>query len=359
VGTANFDEIQQTVVSDRNVELEQFKKDDLDVYVVNRAQTWVEGLGYPNMTRGLNQKRKVFNQRPRGIQGVAINTRRPPLDDGRVRKALRHLFNREAVVEQLLLNEYVLVDSLFPGTVYENPKNERIRYDPKAAMGLLAAAGWSERDPQGRLIKEGRPFTVTMDYANRESDRVLTQYRDDLRRVGITLELRYVTFDTLVQQLDGRTFDLASVGYPGQPFPALSQTWLGRLADEKNTSNITGFKNPRADQIIEAYSQEFDFRRRITLLREFDDILTNDHHWILEWNAPYERLAYWNRFGQPPGLLTRFGDYRDLMTLWWFDPARSSQLDAALQSPSATMGVGQTDERYWLEGAQPGAAATR
>jgi microcin C transport system substrate-binding protein len=352
VGTANFDQIQQIVVRDRNEELEQFREGDLDVYVVNRARMWVEDLDYPNMTRGLNQKRKIFNHHPQGIQGVAINTRRPPLDDGRVRKALRHLFNREAMVETLLLNEYVLVDSMFPGSVYENPKNERIRYDPKAALGLLAAAGWSERDAQGRLIKDGRPLNLTIDYVNRESERIFTQYREDLRRVGITLDLRQVTFDALVQQLDERAFSLASVGYPGQPFPDLSQSWLSRLADEKYTNNITGFKNPRADQIIEAYSAEFDFERRITLLREFDDILTNEHHWILEWNAPFERLAYWNRFGQPPGYLSRFGDYHDIMTLWWLDPARSGQLDAALKSPGATMGVGQTDDRHWLDSVQ-------
>jgi microcin C transport system substrate-binding protein len=155
-----------------------------------------------------------------------------------------------------------------------------------------------------------------------------------------------------VKLLDERTFGMASIAYTGSIFPSPEQNWLGRLADEKNTNNITGFKNQRADQIIEAYSKEFDFNKRIALLREFDGILTNEHHWILEWTAPYERLAYWNKFGQPPGYVTRIGDYRDLMTLWWFDPARSSQLEAALRSPTATMDVGQTDDRYWLEYAQ-------
>jgi microcin C transport system substrate-binding protein len=352
VGTANFDLIQQTVVRDRNLEFEQFKRGDLDFYVVNRAQMWVEDLNYANMTRGLNQKRKIFNHNPQGIQGVAINTRRPPLDDGRVRKALRHLFNRESMVEKLMYNEYVLVDSMFPSSVYENPKNERIRYDPKTAMSLLAAAGWSTRDAQGRLTKEGQPLTIEIVYGDQASERFFTVYQEDLRKVGITLNLRLTTFETLVKLLDERTFSMASIAYTGSIFPSPEQNWLSRLADEKNTNNITGFKNPRADQIIEAYSKEFDFNKRITLLREFDDILTNEHHWILEWTAPYERLAYWNKFGQPPGYVTRIGDYRDLMTLWWFDPARTSQLEAALRSSDATMGVGQTDDRYWLEYAQ-------
>ena len=94
------------------------------------------------------------------MQGIAINTRREPLNDVRVRKALRHLFNRESLVEKLMFNEYVLTDSIFPGSVYQNPGNEQIRYDPAKALALLAESGWKDRDAQGHAAlgrrEEGR-----------------------------------------------------------------------------------------------------------------------------------------------------------------------------------------------------------
>ena len=46
-----------------------------------------------------------------------MNTRREPYSDVRVRKALRHLFNREVMIEKLAFNEYVPMDSLFPFSV--------------------------------------------------------------------------------------------------------------------------------------------------------------------------------------------------------------------------------------------------
>src|SRR5439155_18959128 len=81
VGTSNFDEVQQMVVRDRALEFERFKKGDIDYYFVQRASMWVQELNYPNIKRGLNQKRKVFNANPNGLQGFAMNTRKEPYND--------------------------------------------------------------------------------------------------------------------------------------------------------------------------------------------------------------------------------------------------------------------------------------
>jgi microcin C transport system substrate-binding protein len=349
VGLANFDEVRQIVVRDRNLEFERFKRGDIDYYYVQRAQMWVEELGFDQITRGLMQKRKIFNNSPQGVQGLAMNTRREPYDDVRVRKALGHLFNREAMVKNLMFGEYTLMDSIFPSSVYENPGNEKVRYDPKVAVSLLAEAGWKDRDASGRLMKGGRPLAIEVIYSSQASERFLTIYQEDLRKVGITLNLRLVTFETLVKLLDERTFGMVSIAYTGELFPLPEANYKSELADQKNTNNITGFKNARADRVIEEYNKEFDLARRIPLLKEFDALITGEHHWILEWTAPYERVVFWHKFGYPEGYLTRIGDYRDIPLLWWNDPARGRALDEARKSPTGTLAVGPSDSRYWLD----------
>ena len=74
------------------------------------------------------------------------------------------------------------------------------------------------------------------------------------------------------------------------------------------------------------YQKTFDIAARTKLLRELDGILTAEHHWIFEWTAPYERVAYWHKFGYPQGYLTRVGSFRDMVRLWWIDPERSRAL---------------------------------
>jgi microcin C transport system substrate-binding protein len=283
------------------------------------------------------------------VSGIAINARREPYNDIRVRKALRHLFNRETMVEKMMFNEYVLTDSIFPGSVYENPNNEKVRYDPQKALALLAEAGWKDRDSSGRLVKNGQPMNLEIVYGDQASERYFTIFQEDLRKLGITLNLRFVTFETLVKLLDERTFSMASIAYTGEVFPSPEANLRSDLADQKNTNNITGFKNKRADEIIAAYTKEFDFSKRVKLLQELDGLVTNEHQWILEWSAPYQRFVYWNKFGQPKGLLTRIGDYRDVPSLWWIDPAKAQQVEGALKDTSIQLGEGARDDRYWLE----------
>ena len=349
VGLDNFNEIQQQVVRDRNLEFEMFKRGDIDWYFVQRAQMWVQELNFPNIQRGLNQKRKIWNHNPVGIAGIAFNTRQAPYNDVRVRRALRHLYNRESMVEKMMFNEYTLIDSFFPASPNENPANEKIRYSPDRAIQLLAEAGWTARDANGRLVKNGAPLTIEIVYADQASERYFTIFQEDLRRVGITLNLRFTTWETLIKLLDDRAFGMANIAYTGELFPTPDINWLGALADQKHNNNITGFKNARADQIMQQYQTTFDIGERTKLLRELDGIMAAEHHWLFEWTAPYERIVYWHKFGYPQGLLTRVGDTRDLMRLWWNDPERGRQLDAARKDQNLKPGEGASDDRHWLE----------
>src|SRR5262245_6600424 len=100
------------------------------------------------------------------------------------------------------------------------------------------------------------------------------------------------------------------VGYGGGgPFPEPSQFFDSAQADQKASTNVTGFKNQRVDEILKLYEREFDLQKRAALLQELDGIVTSNHNYILEWTAPFERMVYRNKFGQPKGIITRIGDY--------------------------------------------------
>jgi microcin C transport system substrate-binding protein len=355
VGLNNFDEMRFVVVRDENLAFEQFKKGEVDAYLISRARQWVEETNFDTVQRGLTQKRKVYNNEPQGFQGIAFNTRMAPYNDIRVRKALTLLFNRKQLIEKIMFNQYVPQNSYEAGSPYENPNNPPNDYDPQTALKLLADAGWSSRDAQGRLVKNGVPLQLELLYDVKTFEPHLTVYQEDLRRVGINLNLRLITFETMFQMLNQRKFQMALMAWGSSPFPDPETMWHSSLADVNSSNNFTGFKDPRVDQLCVEYDHAFDVKDRIRVIREIDGILADAYQYILLWNAPYTRFIYWNKFGTPPGYISRTGDFYGgykmygIYQLWWADPAKEARLQQAMRDPSMRLEVGPSDDRYWLE----------
>ncbi len=304
-------------------------------------------MNFDNVQRGLIQKRRVFNSNPQGIRGFALNTRQPPLDDIRVRKALALLLNREEIIQKIMFNEFQPLNSYFVDTPYENSNNPKNEYDPQQALKLLAAAGWNSRDDQGRLVKNGVPMQLELLYYNKDTEPELTIYQEDLRKVGLTLNLRLVTYETQFQFVSNRKFQMAHLAWGGLLFPNPETQFLSSLADVNDNDNITGFKNARVDQICAAYDKMFDVTRsviRAALLQQIDGIVANDYQYILALVSAYTGIAYWNKFGTAARNFTRTSDVVGSLApgipqVWWIDPAKAQKLQKALRDSSVKLDI--------------------
>ncbi len=146
---------------------------------------------------------------------------------------------------------------------------------------------------------------------------------------------------------------MVSIGYGGGGrFRTRRRSLQSTLADQKNTNNITGFKNKRVDEIIEVYDNEFDLeeaRRRCCASSTASS--RSEHHYILEWTAPFSASLYWNKFGQPEGIITRIGDYRDMPVAVVDRPAeeRSSSRRRMKRPVDEARRWAESRTQYWLE----------
>jgi microcin C transport system substrate-binding protein len=357
VGLYNFDEITEIVVRDRNLAFEMAKRGDLDFYTVNRAQMWVEELEFEQIQQGWMQKRKVFTQEPQGIQMLAFNTRETPFDDIRVRQAMTLLFNREQLIEKLFYGEYPPQNSIFASSVYENLSNPTNEYDPQRAVELLSEAGYTERNGQGVLLRNGQSLSVELIYGQQTSETFLTVLQENLRRAGISLNLRFLTYATMLKLVDERQFQFVSLAFSAdKPFPMPRSMFHSSQADLPVSYNISGFKNDRVDELIDAYDLEGDLDARIELMRELDDIVSNSYIYMMEWYAPYNRFVYWNNYGQPESYLSRVGlGYSgafDPFIMWWHDPVKEAALNEARRNNSA-LEIGPSEVDYWSDFVDP------
>ncbi len=347
VGLFNFDQLTYVVINDDVIAFESVKKGDIDLYPVSRAKLWVEETDFELVKRGLLQKRKIFNEHPQGVSGIALNMQREPFTDLRVRKAFALLFDRKKLLEKLMYNQYLPLNSYYPGGEYENPNNPKNEYDPTEALKLLAEAGWKDRDAQGRLLKSGKPLEVELMYDSKGIEKHLTVYQEDLAKVGINLTLKLVTQETRWKLLTEKSFQTTFTSWGALTFPNPETSYHSRLASVPDNNNVTGVADPRIDEACAWYDKEQDQNARASHIREIDGFLASLYPYILGWYAPYERFLYWNKYSMPESGLPRVGDDRTVEWFWWYDPEKAKALEAARKDSSANLPVGETDVKYW------------
>src|SRR5690606_14964332 len=103
-----------------------------DIYDEITAKRWVEDTNSEHFQKNWLVKQKIYNYAPRGFSGMALNMRRPPFDDLRVRRAIAHLLNRELILETIMYGEYTPLTSYWP-YLYEKGEesNPLIAFDPE------------------------------------------------------------------------------------------------------------------------------------------------------------------------------------------------------------------------------------
>lgn len=349
-GLYNFDKIRLVVVRDDNVKLEKFKAGEIDLYPVNRASFWVEKFDFDAMKRGIAQRQKIFNRNPVGFGGIAFNTTRAPFDDPKIRRALTLLFNCKELVEKLMYNEYELSTSYYPSSIYANPNNPQQEYNPEKAIQILAEAGYT-RNAQGMMTKGGKPLELEM-LTTQDMVRIVTPYQQDLQKAGIKLNFRVVDATTRFKMVQEKAYQLSFTQWGGIIYPNPISSFHSRLAKGPNSNNITGFANPRADELIEREQVTFDQAERVKMIRELDSILVATNTYALAYHVPYVRVAFWNKFGMPEYTLGRTSDWDNgpgALGSWWFDPEKAATVAKARGDKSVTMPIIPLENKFWLD----------
>lgn len=339
-GEWNFYQVRFVAVTEDNLSRERTKKGNLDLYYVTEAKYWVKDLvpeKVEQVAKGWLSKQKVFNDQPNGMQGFVFNTRSWPFDDIRVRQAVALLMNRGTLIEKIFHNQYLHIDSFYPGGIYENPENEKIRFNPQRAIELLVEAGYDTVGDDGiRVNDQGQRLEFElMSPEAAASERLLTVLQENLRSGGIEMVLQPTTFSTRVKMLNDRKFKVYYGAWTGSLFPDPRSSWHSDFAIGADTGNHPGVIDPVIDSLLTVYDVTFDQDERVRQVQAIDQRLMSGYYFAHAWYGPYDRLMYWNKFGMPEWVLPRTEDYRDLIRLWWYDPVRHERLREAVRSDSA------------------------
>lgn len=234
--------------------------------------------------RILAAKDHVYVKRPMlNVRFYGFNTRVRPVDDRRVRQALIHAIDGEALIQAVVLGRFTPARGILPpGTQGFNPRLRGYAYDPQRARELLAQAGY----PGGRGLT---PIPIWSPVKREEVLREHEQIRKYLAAVGVQAEIRYETdWPTFSKMLaDGKLPVFLYAWYADVPDP---DNFLTKLFHSRSPRNYFRYANPVVDDLLIHARNESDLQRRVELFRRSEQLILDDAPLIPMWHFTYERL---------------------------------------------------------------------
>ena len=344
VGFYNFDRVLYKLYSDDAVRLEAFKAGEFDALVEYRAKIWAKGYVGSKFNDGSLLKKAFTNHNGAGMQGFAMNLRRPIFQDPRVREALGYALDFEWLNRQLFFDQYSRINSYFTNSdlsanfngpskpteaelkILKPLKEKYPKWVPDAVFGpmpaapstappsslrnnlrkareLLAQAGWQYRDGALRNMR-GEPFRFEMVEDGPFFLRVISAYTRNLEKLGIQVDVRTSDFALHQKRMDEYDFDMTTVRFPDSQNPGneLWDRFGSAAAKEKGSDNVIGVQSPVVDALVNEITKAQNREELRAAARSLDRVLWNSYYVIPQWYNPTHRIAFRKemRYPEPP-----------------------------------------------------------
>jgi peptide/nickel transport system substrate-binding protein len=205
-------------------------------------------------------------------QYLGYNLTDPILQHTRVRQAVSHAIDRDAIIDHTLKGLAVKADGVVLAPLhwaYEG--NVRTYdYDPQRAMELLTAAGFPDPDGEGPLMRFSLSYKTSTDMESREIAQIIKRY---LQRVGIGLEVRSFEWGTFFEDIKEGNFQIYSLRWIGVVDPDIFYYLFHSSSFPPNGANRGRYRNPALDRLLEASRRTVDRERRKGLYSRIQKIL--------------------------------------------------------------------------------------
>jgi len=208
------------------------------------------------------------------VFALGLNCELPPFDNVHVRRAVAFALDRSKM-ERLNPGEVVAASQVLPPMLapYDPDLPTRQIFDLDRAKEEMRLAGF----PDG--LEE--PVTV---WVRGEGDIRLAQlFQQELKAIGIEIELKQVTFATYLRETGKpRVAQAAFTGWH-QDFPDPSNfmdiLFHSRSIHPQNSENRSFYRNPKLDDILDRARPETNREKRLALYAEANAILAKDAPW--------------------------------------------------------------------------------
>lgn len=259
----HFDKVVYKIIREETAQYNTMITGGVDIYMtrlphgVNRART----------AKGVN----IIKNFAGGTNVVAFNHRLPMFQDIRVRRALAHAIDRDAMNKTAIGGLAVnAIDFWGPNSKFHCKTKGYPEYNFEKAK---------------QLLKEyGKPLPkIKITIQNRGSRRVQGLVTQTFwRRLGLDVEVEALPRGTLSRRFRRGQFQVAVFGVTARTDPSRA----GRLLHSKHKGNALHVNNPKIDAALEAADKVTDPSKRIAAYCKYAQVVIDELPMLLNYHSP-------------------------------------------------------------------------
>ena len=209
------------------------------------------------------------------VFALGLNCELPPFDNIHVRRAIAFAIDRSKL-ERLDPGKVIPATQVLPPMLppYDPDLPEGQKFDLERAKEEMRLAGYPDGLPEPVLV-----------WVRGQGEVQLAQFfQQDLKAIGIDIELKLVTFATYLKET-GRP-RVAQAAFTGwhQDFPDPSNfmdiLFHSRSIHPENSENRSFYRNPELDAILDKARPEVERAVRLELYAQANAILASDAPWV-------------------------------------------------------------------------------
>lgn len=282
------------IYTDTNQTVLKLKAKELSVGMLMPSQYRREILDFEKLPKAQQPKDNPFLNGTLSCQIVDLpsfryigwNALRSPFSDVNVRKAMTYALNREAIIKDV----FVGLGKVARGPFLESstdldPSIQPLPFDLQEAAKLLDAAGWKDTNQDGLRDKlvGGRnvalEFSLLIYATSTEYTALANIFKEDLLKIGAKLNIEAAEWSLMQKRIHEKDFDGFiggwSMDWTSDPY----QLWHSSQADAAEGSNITSFKNPEADRLMEKLRETIEPETRQAILHQLHRMIVDSYNY--------------------------------------------------------------------------------
>jgi len=295
------------------------------------------------------------NDRPTGMDGLVMNTRKKIFQNRKIREALSFAYDFEWYNKILGYNSYNRTNSYFENSPLASsglPSEEELkllepwknqlpkeiftktykapisdgsgtpRENLKKAKKILEEEGWKIKN--GKLIKDNEEFIFEFLILSPSLEKLALAFQKNLKTLGITMNVRIVDSSQYQARLLNYDFDMINAIWRVSLSPGNEQQfyWGSEVGKNDGSKNYAGVDSPIVDFLIEKIIGAKTRKELTTSIHALDRVLLWGHYVIPLHHSGIDRIAYWN-FLEFPDKIPLYGI---VIESWWANKEKYSNL---------------------------------